>query len=84
MAKVAAARELRYDRELDVRGLNCPLPALRARFVLRQMASGEILRIVATDRGAPRDFATFAKKTGHALVTQSTTRTEFVFYLRKA
>ena len=84
MAKTAAAMEPRHHRELDVRGLNCPLPALRARLALRQMSSGEILRIVATDRDAPRDMETFAKRTGNALVGQSATSTEFVIYLRKA
>lgn len=74
----------RHDREIDVRGFSCPIPALRARLALRQMASGEVLRIVATDRGAPRDFATFARSTGHSLIGQSATRREFVFYLRKA
>lgn len=84
MAKMAAAREVQYHRELDVRGLHCPLPALRARIALRKMSSGEILRVLATDRGSPRDMETFAKKTGNVLIKQSATRAEFVFYLRKA
>ena len=84
MAKIAAAREVRYDRDLDVRGLNCPLPALRARMALRKMASGEILRVVSTERSSPRDMEIFAKKTGNALIKQMATRAEFVFYLRKA
>ena len=82
----AAAREdaPKHDRELDVRGLNCPLPALRARSALARMKSGEVLRVVATDRGAPRDFELFARNTGHRLVARSSSRREFVFYLRKA
>ena len=84
MARAAApATALAFDRELDVRGLSCPLPALRARIALGRMKGGEVLRVVATDRESPRDFARFAQATGHALVAQSTTRREFVFYLRK-
>ena len=84
MARAAApVRAPEYDRDLDVRGLSCPLPALRARIALGRMKGGEILRVVATDREAPRDFARFAQATGHALLAQSATRREFVFYLRK-
>ena len=84
MARKSAAEEVKFDRELDVRGLHCPMPALRARLMLTRMKSGQVLRIVATDPGAPRDFATFAMKTGHALIAQSSARREFAFYLRKA
>lgn len=72
-----------FDREVDVRGLSCPWPALRARKALGLMKDGEVLRVVATDREAPRDFERFARATGHALVAQTATRREFVFYLRK-
>ena len=72
-----------FDRELDVRGLTCPLPALRARIALGRMKGGEVLRVVATDRESPRDFERFAHATGHVLLAQSATRRQFVFYLRK-
>jgi tRNA 2-thiouridine synthesizing protein A len=84
MVKAPRRAAPRFDRELDVRGLGCPMPALRARAALGRMESGQVLRIVATDPGATRDFALFARMTGHALVAQSATRKEFVFYLRKA
>ena len=72
-----------FDRELDVRGLTCPLPALRARIALGRMKGGEVLRVIATDRESPRDFERFARATGNVLLAQSATRRQFVFYLRK-
>ena len=84
MTRASRTEKLRFHVDLDVRGQSCPMPALRARIALSRMASGEILRIVATDRGSPRDFETFAKKTGHRLIGKTTSRKEFVFYLQKA
>ena len=55
-------------KELDARGLNCPLPILKTKKALSDMASGEVLRVIATDPGSVRDFAAFAKQTGHNLV----------------
>lgn len=72
-----------HDRELDARGLNCPLPILRARKALNEMASGQVLRILATDPGSVKDFESFAKQTGNALVAQSASGAEFTFFLRK-
>lgn len=80
----AKAQRVSFDRELDVRGLSCPMPALRTRVALERMHSGQVLRVVATDPGAPRDFEIFTRRTGHALVAKTATRKEFVFYLRKA
>lgn len=72
-----------HDRELDARGLNCPLPILRARKALNEMSTGQVLRIVATDPGSVKDFEAFAKQTGNALVAQSASGAEFTFFLRK-
>ncbi len=82
---VGTRKTLRFDREVDARGLNCPMPALRARAALSQMKKGEVLRIVSTDRDASRDFHVFARKTGHELVAETAQGRgrEFVFYLRK-
>ncbi len=55
-------------KELDTRGLNCPLPILKAKKALAEMQSGELLRVVATDPGSLRDFQAFAKQTGNELV----------------
>lgn len=80
----SVARQRSHDREIDVRGLTCPMPALRARVALGRMKAGQVLRIVASDPGSPRDIATFCHNTGHELLAQSTTRKEFVFLVRKA
>ncbi len=74
---------MEHDKELDARGLNCPLPILRARKALNEMASGQVLRIVATDPGSVKDFEAFAKQTGNALMSQSAHDKEFTFLLKK-
>ena len=72
-----------YDRELDARGLSCPLPILRAKKALSDMQSGQILKIVCTDRGSIRDFQAFAQQTGNALLRQITQGVEYVHFLRR-
>ncbi|MEY4427274.1 MAG: hypothetical protein RL535_1572 [Pseudomonadota bacterium] len=66
------------DVELDTRGLNCPLPILKAKKSLASMTSGQLLRVVATDTGSLRDFQAFCKQTGNDLVEQQTLETELV------
>ncbi|WP_036164892.1 sulfurtransferase TusA family protein [Massilia sp. 9096] len=73
--------EIRKD--LDARGLNCPLPILKAKKALAELASGEVLRIVATDTGSVRDFQAFAKQTGNALLAHTVLNGEFTFWLRR-
>ncbi len=70
-------------KELDVRGLNCPLPILRAKKALGEITSGQLLKVMATDPGSVKDFQAFAKQTGHALVKQDTPEKEFHFWLQK-
>lgn len=72
-----------HDKDLDARGLNCPLPILRARKALNEMQAGQVLRIVATDPGSVKDFESFAKQTGNALVSQSANDKEYTFFLKK-
>lgn len=72
-----------HDKELDARGLNCPLPILRARKSLNEMTSGQVLRIVATDPGSVKDFEAFSKQTGNELLSQQAGDKEFVFYIRR-
>jgi tRNA 2-thiouridine synthesizing protein A len=72
-----------YDREVDARGLACPLPVLRAKKALAGMQSGQILKVVCTDRGSVRDFQAFAKQTGNDLVRQFTVDSEYVHFLRR-
>ncbi len=75
--------QIAIDRELDARGLNCPLPILRTKKTLNEMPSGSVLRILATDPGSVRDFQAFCRQTGHALLASSETTGEFLFLLRK-
>lgn len=74
---------MQFDKELDARGLNCPLPILRAKKSLTGMTPGQVLKILATDPGSVKDFEAFAKQTGHPLLSSSKTGGEFLFYLKK-
>jgi TusA-related sulfurtransferase len=71
------------DKELDARGLNCPLPILKAKKALADMSSGQTLKVIATDAGSVRDFQAFAKQTGNELVSQDTVGTDFVSVLKR-
>ena len=72
-----------FDQELDARGLNCPLPILRAKKTLNTMSGGQILKIMATDPGSVKDFEAFAKQTGNELLDSSELDGEFHFMLKK-
>lgn len=74
---------MNFDKELDARGLNCPLPILKAKKALTDMATGQVLRIVATDPGSVKDFEAFSKQTGNTLLSQSAHANEFTFFLKK-
>ena len=74
---------MNFDKELDARGLNCPLPILRARKALNDMQSGQVLRIVATDPGSVKDFQVFSKQTGNQLLSHAAAQKEFTFYLKR-
>ncbi len=71
------------NKELDARGLNCPLPILKAKKALADMHSGEVLKVVATDPGSVRDFQAFSRQTGNELVEQSSGEKEFVHDQRR-
>ena len=70
-------------KELDTRGLNCPLPILKAKKALAEMSSGEVLKVVSTDPGSMRDFQAFARQTGNELVDQTSADGDFVHVLRR-
>jgi tRNA 2-thiouridine synthesizing protein A len=70
-------------KELDTRGLNCPLPILKAKKALTDMASGETLKVISTDAGSVRDFQAFARQTGNELLEQSSGNGEYVHVLRR-
>lgn len=74
---------MNFDRELDTRGLNCPLPILKAKKALTEMQSGQILKVIATDAGSVRDFVAFAKQTGNELVEQTTEGQDYIHVLRR-
>ena len=72
-----------FDKELDARGLNCPLPILRAKKSLNDMQTGQILKIVATDPGAVKDFQAFCKQTGNELLSHAQAEREFLFFVKR-
>ncbi|MBQ0932170.1 sulfurtransferase TusA family protein [Ideonella sp. 4Y16] len=71
------------QKEIDTRGLNCPLPILKAKKALSEMSSGDLLKVVATDPGSMRDFQAFARQTGNELVEQTAQGEEFIHLLRR-
>mgnify|MGYP000334823784 FL=1 len=74
---------MNIDVEIDTRGLNCPLPILKAKKALTTMASGQVLKVVSTDTGSVRDFAAFAKQTGNELLSQTTEGNDFIHILKR-
>ena len=74
---------MKFDKELDTRGMNCPLPILRTKKMLAELASGQTLKVVATDPGSVKDMQAFSKQTGNPLLAASEAAGEFVFYISK-
>ena len=74
---------MEIHKEIDTRGLNCPLPILRAKKALTELRSGQLLKVVATDPGSTRDFQAFARQTGNELVEQQTVGAKFSHVLRR-
>ena len=75
---------MNHDKEFDASGLACPLPIVKTKKALNDMAPGQVLRVVATDPGSVGDMAAFAEQTGNALLEQSTQDKKYVFFLKKA
>jgi len=75
---------MNHDKEFDASGLACPLPIVKTKKALNDMAPGQVLRVVATDPGSVADMAAFAEQTGNALLQQGSEGGKFVFYLKKA
>jgi tRNA 2-thiouridine synthesizing protein A len=71
------------DREIDTRGLNCPLPILRAKKALADMARGQVLKVVSTDPGSNRDFQAFCKQTGNDLLGQQAIGKDYIHYVKR-
>ena len=74
---------MQIDKELDTRGLNCPLPILKAKKALTEMQTGQLLRVVSTDAGSTRDFQAFAKQTGNDLMEQVVAGADFIHVLKR-
>jgi tRNA 2-thiouridine synthesizing protein A len=72
-----------FDKELDARGLNCPLPILRTKKALTDLQSGQVLKVLATDPGSVKDFQSFARQTGHELLSHGEANNEFTFFMKK-
>ena len=71
------------QKEIDTRGLTCPLPILKAKKALAEMQSGEVLKVVATDPSSTRDFQAFSRQTGNELVEQQQVENEYIHFLRR-
>jgi tRNA 2-thiouridine synthesizing protein A len=74
---------MEFHKELDARGLNCPLPILKAKKALADMTSGQVLRVMATDPGSVRDFQAFSKQTGNQLLSHSEDDQVFTFFMKR-
>ena len=74
---------MNFDKELDARGLKCPLPILRVKKALTNLASGQVLKVVATDPAAVADFQAFCKQTGNELLQHAEANKEFTFFMKR-
>ena len=74
---------MQIQKEIDTRGLNCPLPILKAKKALAELQAGELLKVVATDPGSMRDFQAFSRQTGNELVLQEVLGADFVHVLKR-
>lgn len=78
---------MNFDKELDTRGLNCPLPILRCKKALAEITAGQVLKVVATDPGSVKDFQAFARQTGHEIIASDEAevsgKTEYTYFMRK-
>jgi tRNA 2-thiouridine synthesizing protein A len=74
---------MNFDKELDAKGLSCPLPILKTKKALNDLTSGQVLKVLATDPGSVKDMQAFAKQTGNTLVESAEENNTFVFFMRK-
>ena len=72
-----------FNKELDARGLNCPLPILKTKKALGELTTGQVLKVVSTDAGSVKDMEAFAKQTGNELIASQDQGKEYVFFLKK-
>lgn len=74
---------MNFDKELDAKGLNCPLPILRTKKALGELAAGQVLKVIATDPGSVKDMQAFAKQTGNELLASTEAGGEYQFFMKK-
>lgn len=74
---------MNFDKELDASGLNCPLPILRTKKALAELAAGQVLKITATDPGSVKDMQAFAKQTGNELMSSAEAGGKYQFFMKK-
>ena len=74
---------MKFDKELDARGLNCPLPILRTKKALADMVGSQVLRVITTDPGSVKDFDAFARQTGNKLLASAQVNNEFEFFIER-
>ncbi|MEO8331760.1 MAG: sulfurtransferase TusA family protein [Gallionella sp.] len=74
---------MNFDKEFDASGLSCPLPILKTKKALADMASGQVLKLVATDCGAVKDMQAFADQTGNTLLSTDEASGKYTFYMKK-
>lgn len=74
---------MNFDKELNARGLSCPLPIVKTKKSLVDMASGQVLKVISTDCGSIKDMAAFAEQTGNPLIAQEEANGEYTFYMQK-
>ncbi len=74
---------MQFDKEIDLSGLNCPLPILRTKKALAELQSGQVLKVTATDPATPKDFDAFARQTGNSLLQSAEEGGKFLFWLRR-
>ena len=74
---------MEFDKELDARGLNCPLPILRTKKALAELSAGSVLKVIATDPGSVKDMTAFAKQTGNELISSAEAGGEYTFFMKK-
>ena len=77
------ASNVDFDKELDARGLSCPLPILKTKKSLNELTTGQVLKVVATDPGSVKDMQAFANQTGNPLLSSAEENKTYVFYLKK-
>jgi tRNA 2-thiouridine synthesizing protein A len=72
-----------FDKELDARGLSCPLPILKTKKTLNELTAGQVLKVISTDPGSVKDMEAFSKQTGNPLLSSAQENKDYVFYLQK-